>query len=67
MSKKTVCDRCGADVKHKPDFAPVEFPIICIYASVKYSVYDDTKEFDLCDDCKKDLIEWLSKGKEAAE
>lgn len=40
------------------------FPVIVANAAVKESFLSDFYEFDLCDDCKVDLVEWIRKGKE---
>lgn len=64
MGKKIVCDRCGGEIKKRPSFLNVKFPVIVANAAVKESFLSDFYEFDLCDDCKVDLVEWIRKGKE---
>ncbi len=64
MGKKIVCDRCGAEIKKQPSFMNLKFPEIIINAAVKESILSDFYEFDLCDDCKMDFVEWIRKGKE---
>ena len=64
MSKKTVCDRCGDEIKKKPSFMNMQFPAVVAGVAVKESLLCDFYEFDLCDDCKVALVEWIRKGKE---
>lgn len=64
MSKKTVCDRCGKELAEKPEWSPVAFPFITTYITIRLHSMGYAKGFDLCDDCKVDLVEWIRKGKE---
>ena len=67
MGKKIVCDRCGAEVKKKPSFMNLQFPAVVAGVAVKESLLCDFYEFDLCDDCKVALVEWIRKGKEQTD
>lgn len=67
MATKKICDRCGKDIGEKPDWASVKFPFITTYITVQLHSMGYAKGFDLCDDCKVALVEWIRKGKETAE
>lgn len=68
MGKKIVCDRCGANIKEPDPRSNTIFPLITANILIAYSIsMCDIKEYDLCDKCKSDLIEWIRKGKEASE
>ena len=64
MGKKIACDRCGAEIKEKLSFANTKYPIVILHAAVKETLWSDFYEFDLCDKCKEDLVDWIWKGKE---
>ena len=64
MGRKIVCDRCGAEIKKQPSFMNIKCPIVIVNAAVKETLLGDFYEFDLCDDCKMDFVEWIRKGKE---
>ncbi len=64
MGKKIVCDRCGSEIKIQPSFVNTKFPIVIVHASVKETLLGDFYDFDLCDKCKEDLVDWIRKGKE---
>lgn len=64
MGKKIVCDRCGAEIKKQPSFMNIKLPVVIVNAAVKETLLGDFHEFDLCDKCKEDLVDWIWKGKE---
>lgn len=53
---KIVCDRCGEEFRDNP-FLPVKFPTIEIY--YRTSLIEPLKELDLCDNCKKQVREFI--------
>ena len=55
----TKCDRCGKEVPQKNW---VEYPIFSI--EIWNEPIIGTKKVDLCDECKKDFLEWLKGGNE---
>ena len=64
MGKQIVCDRCGSEIKKQPTFMNIKLPIVIVNAAVKETLFGDFHEFDLCDKCKEDLVDWIRKGKE---
>ena len=67
MATKKICDRCGAEIKKNPSFMNLKFPAVVACVSVKESILCDFYEFDLCDDCKVALVEWIRKRKEQTD
>lgn len=53
---KIVCDKCGKEFRNNP-FLPVKFPAIEIYYRI--SLIEPLKELDLCDNCKKQVREFI--------
>ena len=51
MAKATICDRCGEVLKYACDCK------IIIYTHP----YGDT-EYELCDKCKKEVLNWVNKN-----
>lgn len=51
MAKATVCDKCGKVLKYACD---------CTITIYKHP-FGDTK-YDLCNDCKQKISNWLQKG-----
>lgn len=53
MAKATVCDKCGSVLEYACDCK------VIIYTHP----YGDT-EYELCDKCKNELLEWLNSNNE---
>lgn len=56
--KKTLCDRCGAEVLHKDQVCP----------TIYVSRYRNVNEYlDLCGGCQKSLGRWLAQTPRGSE
>lgn len=53
---KIVCDRCGKEFCDNP-FLSVKFPVIEIYC--RSNLIEPLRELDLCDNCKKQVREFI--------
>lgn len=55
--KKTVCDRCGADVSEKSSDLHIFAEGIFASGEIK------TVEIDLCDECREEFRKWMMQKK----
>lgn len=56
--KKTVCDKCGKEIKYYP-MMQTNLPIIKI--TKIYSPLEESS-IDLCEDCKIKFLSWLNES-----
>lgn len=53
---KRVCDRCGSEIPENKNNLKNHYTV----SHYGDSVVVPDKDYDLCDDCEKKLIEWLN-------
>ena len=55
-----VCDRCGEKIQENI-LATIQYPYGALDIKIYYSVMDWTK-IDLCENCKKKILDFVLKG-----
>jgi hypothetical protein len=61
-TEKYYCDRCGKELDKQPQFYTKRLSLLSRQFSLR-KLNDSWECVDLCDDCKKSLIEWWNEGK----
>lgn len=56
------CDRCGKELDKQPLFYTQRLSLLTRQFSLR-KLSDSWETVDLCDDCKKELINWWNGGK----
>lgn len=61
--KKVMCDRCGCEIK---DDYGISTAITAMLDAITnkpiYSIQKNGLNADLCNDCKRDLADWIAQG-----